>query len=76
MIAAYHAKDASAAPFTIRKGLTPGRARSAAGSASAASAATSGRMPTPIANAPSAHAPYSRMRPFQKPVTICHSADA
>ena len=44
--------------------------------ARAAPAARSrGARPTPIAKAPAAQPPYSRMRPFQNPVAICHSCE-
>ena len=75
MIAAYHAKLATAPAVTATNARTPGRSRSRAGTASTARSATAGTIPIPIANAPPAQLPYSTIRPFHPVVASCHSAD-
>ena len=75
MIAAYQAKLTTAPPETTTNARTPGRARSEAGTASAARSAIAGSTPIPIAKAPPAQLPYSTIRPFHAVVATSHSFD-
>ncbi len=73
LTAAYQPKLTTAPPATTTNAHTPGRSRSARGTASIARSAIAGRMPIPIAKAPPAQLPYSTIRPFQRVVAVDHS---
>ena len=75
LTAAYQPKLTTAPPATTTNARTPGRSRSARGTASIASSAIAGSTPIPIANAPPAQLPYSSILPFQPVVTFSHSPD-
>ena len=75
LIAAYQPKLTTAPAATTTNARTPGRSRSARGTASIARSAIAGSTPTPIANAPPAQLPYSTILPFQSVVASSHSCD-